>query len=131
MATKTSNYQFDKPSMTDSADINVLNGNMDKLDTLLKAMENKEEIELGTKTIGISAFSEQIPISPGFPWRGALVIEGVTSIDIVNLYGDDSTSDLGILSQKNESYDGGVYVYCRTKPTQTLNFFRVTKKRGL
>lgn len=128
MATQTENYKLVKPAMSDSADIDVLNGNMDKLDQLIRTLENKTEIDLGPQSIEVTAFTEQTEIIPGFPWRGALPISGVTARDIVTLYADDATSDLGILSLVTESYDGGVVIYCRSKPTQVLHFYAATKR---
>lgn len=129
MATQTENFKFEKPAMSDSADIEVLNGNMDKLDQLLKTLDNKTEVDLGPQSIEVTAFTEQAEVSPGFPWRGALPISGVTAADVVTLAADDAASDLGILSLITESYDGGVYVYCRSKPTQVLHFYAATKRK--
>lgn len=41
MATKTTNYNLIKPALTDDADIRVINGNMDVLDTQLKTISDK------------------------------------------------------------------------------------------
>lgn len=40
MATKTTNLQLDKPDYTDAADIAVINGDLDKIDTAVKAVQD-------------------------------------------------------------------------------------------
>lgn len=50
MATKTEHYEFVKPSGDDNVDIEVLNGNMDKLDTLLYEANEKIENEVYVDT---------------------------------------------------------------------------------
>ena len=40
MATKTTNYNLVKPSLTDAADITAMNGNWDAIDAQLKNLHN-------------------------------------------------------------------------------------------
>lgn len=62
MATKTKNYNLIKPDLTDDADIRVINGNMDVLDTQLKTVA--DSVISGNK----NAYTN-ISVSSDYTWK--------------------------------------------------------------
>lgn len=62
MATKTTNYNLIKPDLTDDADIRVINGNMDVLDTQLKTVA--DSVTSGNK----NAYTD-VSVSNDYTWK--------------------------------------------------------------
>lgn len=62
MATKTTNYNLIKPDYEDSADIQIINGNMDVLDTQLKSISDKADT--GSK----NAYTD-VSVSNDYTWK--------------------------------------------------------------
>lgn len=59
MSTKTTNYEFIKPDLTDAADITATNENWNKVDGKLKELEDKvPEIDITPESIGAATKAE-------------------------------------------------------------------------
>lgn len=91
MATKTTNYNLTKPSGNENADIDVINANMDTIDSALSGKADKSEIPdvsgYATKTElsnGLNGKQDNITISDSLPSGGE---EG----DVWVVYGQESS----------------------------------------
>ena len=59
---------------------------------------------------------------PKYGYRTKVNMTGVTENDFVQLFPNQATNSLGLLSCQNNSLSGGVYVYVNKVPTVVLNF---------
>ena len=68
MSTKTTNYEFVKPALTDAADITSTNGNWDKVDEMLSKRVSTEggEVTGQLKLSGI-VLTEGVDYGTAFP----------------------------------------------------------------
>lgn len=76
MATKTKNYNLIKPELTDDADVRVINGNMDVLDTQLKTVA--DSVTSGNK----NAYTD-ISVSSDYTWKFTKGSGGNVSYDTI------------------------------------------------
>lgn len=76
-------------------------------------------IAFGPQTVAASAWASDSTYSD-YPYRAAIALSGVTAnhVPSVNFNSTDALS--GKLSPVSESYDGGVYIYAKTQPTETV-----------
>ena len=97
MATKTTNYEFIKPDYTEAANIAVINGNMDAIDSKLKEVEDASGklSDLAGKPNGyaslgadgkvpssqLPAAADSVPISGG-TMTGPLILSGAPERDL-------------------------------------------------
>lgn len=65
-----------------------------------------------------------------YPYKAQIALEGVTAnyIPIVNFALTDAIS--GNLAPISESYNGGVYIYAKTTPTEIINIGSIICVKG-
>ena len=79
MSTKTTNFEFVKPELTDSADITMMNGNWDKIDEKLKEMESKSgKSTVVTATLSASKWGNNI-----YTWSNANIKSATQIIELL------------------------------------------------
>lgn len=87
MATNTPNYNLVKPELNDFADIRVLNGNMDIIDTQLKKASDIDLSNYATKP----ELEKYMPITGG-NFTGDITVKNKEVVSIVDSwYSEDST----------------------------------------
>lgn len=85
MATSTTNYNLSKPSYSDTADIAVINENMDKIDTAIKNVSDMASINAAN----ISALRESVSHTLGKPsffrGNGTVTVKRIGKLAILSL----------------------------------------------
>lgn len=112
MATKTKNYNLIKPELTDDADVRVINGNMDVLDTQLKTVA--DSVISGNK----NAYTN-ISVSSDYTWKFTKGSGDNVSYDTIK-----KATDASALSLRKQTYKpntdstkyGKLEYWCGTLP---------------
>lgn len=106
MSEQTPNYALNKPGLSDTADIAVINANMDILDTKLKEVENRAGGAPGADTVSDDAIgirtpdSNLAPLAPGSGKLGQLlswIANRLTSITGKSNWWDTPTASIEYL----------------------------------
>ncbi len=133
MASKTTYYEFVKPAENESADITVINSDMDLIDTVLHTVDEtataaktkateldtskgNADVQMLTNTqVAIADWASNTTYEK-FPFRAAIAVSGCTASHRpdVTLGVDDATG--GNFAPVAESYAGGIYIYAKEKP---------------
>ncbi len=133
MASKTTYYEFVKPAENETADIGVINGDMDLIDTALHTVDKtataastkaaaletskgNADVQMLTNTqVAVSAWTTDTTYE-SFPFRAAITASGCTTSHRPDVaFGvEDATG--GNFAPVAESYAGGFYIYAKEKP---------------
>ena len=137
MASKTAYYEFVKPAENESADITVINGDMDLIDTALHTVDEtataastkaaaletskgNADVQMLTNTQVAVADWVADTTYESFPFRAAITASGCTASHRPDVtFGvDDATG--GNFAPVAESYAGGFYIYAKEKPEAAI-----------
>ncbi len=131
MARHTANYNLVKPDETDFYDIGVHNGNMDVIDGALKDIEDiKEPRSLkGTITVDNTSWTSGA-YGGDMAYKKDVPILGVAETHTVSFYPTLATKSVAQEANVShiESYNGGVYLFSESVPTDSITFdYRVMR----
>lgn len=112
MATNTPNFNLVKPDLNDFADIRVLNGNMDIIDTELKKLSNIGEIDLSSYALK-SDLNKYLPITGG-NLTGKLTVQNKVVVTIVDSWYNEDKSHYWI-----KYSDGMMVQHFKVEPTSS------------
>ena len=125
---KTTNYELEKPEVTDFYDIGVFNGNMDVIDEELKTIsmstaEKTKKAVIGTATLKSTGWSKlESPIGE-YTKVYALNLMNITSTHIFNgtvaLASEEAAQDCG-LAQYCETIENKVMFYAKDQPSADI-----------
>lgn len=137
MATKTTYYEFVKPADNETADIGVINGDMDLIDTALHTVDEtataastkaaaletskgNADVQMLTNTQVAASSWVSDTTYESFPFRAAITAGGCTASHRpdVTFSVDDATG--GNFAPVAESYAGGFYIYAKEKPEAAI-----------
>lgn len=123
---ETTNYKLKKAEQNETADIDFVNDNMDKIDSLIfelnKAAEGYGDVSaLYAKNVSVttSAWSSDNTYA-AFPFRAGIAIEGCTASCNPNITFSVADVLTGNFAPVAETYEGGVYIYAAAKPTAQI-----------
>jgi hypothetical protein len=95
-----------------------------------KISENKALV-FPNKTVPVASWVSNTTYSAlGYNWRASVPCTGVTASHRPDVALGAADAESGNFATVCESYDGGVYIYCKTKPTATVTIPSIVCVKG-
>ena len=123
---ETTNYKLKKAEQNETADIEFVNDNMDKIDGLIFALNKAAENYGDASTL----YAKNVPVETSawssdntyaaFPFRAGITIEDCTASCNPNVTFSVADVLSGNFAPVAETYEGGIYIYAAEKPTAQI-----------
>ncbi len=134
---ETTNYKLKKAELNETADIEFVNDNMDKIDALIYKLDTASEtfgdvsaIYAKNVSVAVTAWAQDSTYA-AFPFRAGIAVEGCTTDYIPNITFAVTDVLTGNFAPVAETYGGGVYIYAAEKPAAqiTIPTIELLKKK--
>lgn len=86
-------------------------------------------IQATNKSVSASSWRSNTTYAD-YPYRASISISGVTTSYTPYVSFSDADAESGILSQKAQTYSGGVYIYASEKPSATVTINKIECVEG-
>ena len=96
-----------------------------------KAYVDEKQLVFTDKTVAVSAWAANTTYSAqGYAYRASVACTGVTADHRPDVAFGAADAVGGNFAPFSESYAGGVYIYCKTKPTATITIPSIVCVKG-
>lgn len=94
-------------------------------------VDSKAPLLFTGKTVAVSAWASNSTYSgQGYNWRASVALDGVTTSHRPDVAFGAADAVGGNFAPVADSYNGGVYIYCKTKPTATMTIPSIVCVKG-
>ena len=119
MSTTTPNLGLTKPATNESADITVINGDLDLIDSAVAGKASASALPLVFTSRAASSWTTSSTYAD-YGYRCAIALTGVTASDVAEVIYGVTEATSGNYAPICETYAGGVYIYSKVNTSITI-----------